>query len=156
MANTVDGVFAYLQAWVSTFEQHYAPGISNGMMRHGKTTRAIPEQVRVMNGAPSFLSTSELMVHFGLGPAETIDELAVRWSRGQVTVLPDVAANQRLTIAAPGLGDLDADGAVSTSDLLGLIALWGPADEPAKLAADLDADGEVGTADLLILLGLWG
>jgi hypothetical protein len=43
--------FAYLQAWVATFMQHYAPGISDRLRRHGKTTRIMPGTQRVMNGS---------------------------------------------------------------------------------------------------------
>jgi surface-anchored protein len=49
-------------------------------------------------------------------------------------------------------GDLDADGAVGTSDLLTLLAAWGTSDE----TGDADGDGFVGTADLLLLLAGWG
>ncbi|MHC4429763.1 MAG: hypothetical protein ACYS0D_14350, partial [Planctomycetota bacterium] len=49
--------------------------------------------------------------------------------------------------------DLDGDGAVSTSDLLALLAAWGPC---AGCPEDLDGDGNVSTADLLTLLGEWG
>jgi hypothetical protein len=49
--------------------------------------------------------------------------------------------------------DLDASGAVGTSDLLALLAAWGtdPSGPP-----DFDGDGNVGTSDLLELLGNWG
>ncbi len=49
--------------------------------------------------------------------------------------------------------DLDGDGEVKVSDLLILLAAWGPCD---GCAADLDGDGEVKVADLLILIGAWG
>ncbi len=49
--------------------------------------------------------------------------------------------------------DLDGDGAVGVSDLLGLLAAWGsdPGGPP-----DLDGDGTVGIGDLLELLAGWG
>ena len=49
--------------------------------------------------------------------------------------------------------DLDGNGSVSTSDLLLLLASWGPA--PGN-PADFDGDGFVSTTDLLALLANWG
>ncbi len=53
-------------------------------------------------------------------------------------------------------GDLDVDGAVGVSDLLILLAAWGPCADCAGCPADLDGDCTVGVADLLVLLGNWG
>lgn len=52
-----------------------------------------------------------------------------------------------------GTFDLDGDCQTSTSDLLLLLAAWGP--NPGH-AADFDGDGEVGTSDLLEILANWG
>jgi len=49
--------------------------------------------------------------------------------------------------------DFDGDGEVATTDLLQLLAAWGPC---AGCAEDLDGDGMVGTTDLLQLLAAWG
>lgn len=51
-------------------------------------------------------------------------------------------------------GDLDGNGAVGFSDLLALLAAWGPQAE--DVAADLDDDGAVGFGDLVLLLSAWG
>lgn len=51
--------------------------------------------------------------------------------------------------------DLNADGTVSTADLLILLASWGQCDVGCCLA-DLDIDGSVGTSDLLLFLANWG
>jgi hypothetical protein len=51
VADYVNGAFAYLQAWVNTFRQHYAPGIMDQLKRHGKTTRIMPTAQRVMDGS---------------------------------------------------------------------------------------------------------
>jgi len=40
------------------------------------------------------LSQSDLRVHFGLGKAEKVDLLEVRWPSGQVDALKDVPADQ--------------------------------------------------------------
>lgn len=50
-------------------------------------------------------------------------------------------------------GDVDADGTVGTSDLLALLATWGPGDGGPE---DLDGDGAIATSDLLIVLAEWG
>lgn len=113
--------------------------------------------VRFVSSGPSYLSTSEPQVHFGLGAAATVDVLRVQWQHGYVSTFTDVAANTQLTIAAPGLGDLDADGVVGIADFLALLAAWGPcAAPPTACPADLDGDGIVGIADFLTLLANWG
>ena len=54
------------------------------------------------------------------------------------------------------LGDVDGDGSVGASDLLILLASWGPCPPKGECTADLNNDGSVGAADLLILLANWG
>lgn len=109
----------------------------------------------VMNGSPSYLGTSELMIHFGLGEVEAIDEVRVRWPRGVEQRLLGVAPDTRLELVAPRLGDLDGDGRVGGSDLALLLAAWGPAETLEGLRGDLDGDGSVGGSDLAILLAAW-
>ncbi len=110
-----------------------------------------------VSGNPSYLATSELGVHFGLGGASAVDELRIKWARGYDTVLFDVASNQHLTIVAPEPGDFDANGSVGIGDLLVLLASWGPCPDPPGLCpSDLDGSGAVGINDLLTLLGNWG
>ena len=52
-------------------------------------------------------------------------------------------------------GDLDGDGSVGVSDLLMLLANWGPCGDCADCPADLDDNCTVGVSDLLILLTNW-
>ncbi len=111
---------------------------------------------RHLNSNPSYLATSELSVHFGFGEETLIDELRVIWSRGYETVLTNVAVNQHLTITAPSLADLSADGIVGPTDLAQLLVAWGPVTDSSTLFADLDNDGAVGPTDLAILLVAWG
>ncbi len=54
------------------------------------------------------------------------------------------------------LGDVNGDGSVGVSDLLILLADWGPCGDCNDCSADLDGDCSVGVADLLILLANWG
>ena len=51
-------------------------------------------------------------------------------------------------------GDIDGDFAVGTSDLLQLLAAWGPC--PTGWPEDIDGDLTVSTSDLLMLLANWG
>jgi hypothetical protein len=107
--------------------------------------------VRFVDGRPSYLGTSELRVHFGVGKAAKLDRLQVRWSRGYVTVLTGVPVNQFLTISAPQPADLTADGSVSAADLAVLLSRWGPVGDSSELVADLNNDGAVDAGDLAIL-----
>ena len=56
-------------------------------------------QVREVMGSSSFLSQSELRVHFGLGSAMEIDAMEIRWPAGGVQRFEDVAADQWLVIS---------------------------------------------------------
>ena len=51
------------------------------------------------------MSHSDLRLHFGLGQAERVDRLEVRWPSGAVQVLRDIAADQVLT----GMGRMKRD-----------------------------------------------
>ena len=113
--------------------------------------------VQYFSGGPSYLSTSELGLYFGLGNVGIIDQLQVFWSRGQVTTLSNVAVNQFLTIAAPIPSDINADGVVNVADLLAVINTWGPCPAPpAACVADTNGDGIVNAADLLRVINNWG
>jgi len=56
-------------------------------------------QVDEVRSGGSYLSQSDLRLHFGLGSAVRADSIAVRWPSGQKTVLQDVAADRIVTIA---------------------------------------------------------
>lgn len=80
---------------------------NSGLAPNGYGTRVTAtvggtEQMRYMSGGDNFLSCSELSVHFGLGTATIVDELLIEWPNGQLTTLTNVAANQSLTVVAPG------------------------------------------------------
>ena len=53
----------------------------------------------------------------------------------------------------PCPADLDGNGDVGASDLLALLASWGPC---KGCPADFDGNGDVGASDLLALLASWG
>jgi hypothetical protein len=56
-------------------------------------------QVREVHSGSSYLSQSDLRAHFGLGDAEVVDRLEVRWPAGGVDLLEKVRAGQLLTVA---------------------------------------------------------
>jgi hypothetical protein len=54
--------------------------------------------VREVKAGSSYLSQSDLRVHFGLGKASRAERLEIRWPGGGVEVLQDIEANQILTV----------------------------------------------------------
>ena len=58
-----------------------------------------------------------------------------------------------IDFGAPCPWDLDGSGSVGASDLLSLLASWGPC---KGCPADFDENGNVGASDLLALLANWG
>lgn len=111
--------------------------------------------MRVMDGGPSYLATSEPSLHFGFGDVAIIEELEIHWPCGVVQRMPNVPTDQFMVIEAPARGDLDGDGRITASDVALLLDSWGPASVPPGLAADLDQDGFVGPGDLAMLLSSW-
>jgi enediyne biosynthesis protein E4 len=69
------------------------------MPGEGKPFRQIDE---VRSGG-SYLSQSDLRLHFGLGKAGKVEALEVRWPSGQMDIVKEVAANQCLYVKE-GLG----------------------------------------------------
>lgn len=60
-------------------------------------------QVRQLYTERGIASSDPALVHFGLGDDTTIARLTVRWPRGQVQVLENLAADRRYTLAEPEL-----------------------------------------------------
>lgn len=58
-------------------------------------------QVREFVLARGYLSTSEPVIHFGLGRDERIDRLTIQWPGGRTQVLEDLPADHRYTITEP-------------------------------------------------------
>ncbi len=128
----------------------------NGFGTHVKVDAGGKAYVRYMHGDPSYLSTSELNVHFGLGDAQVIDTITITWPRGYVTTLHDVPVNQYMVVKSPIPADLTADGSVGVADLLELLSKWGPVPSALDKYADLDNDGNANVGDLIFLLANWG
>ena len=91
----------------------------------------------------------------GLEPGEYTLELRRIGVSGGFTNW-EAAVAWRLPEPRAILGDIDGDGTVGLSDLLILLADWGPCDDCDDCPSDLDDDCTVGLSDLLILLANWG
>ncbi len=114
-------------------------------------------QRRWVHGGSGFRTNAEHLVHFGLAGARVVDAVVVEWASGQTTLVGPVAANARITVAAPLAADLDADGRVDARDLALLLAEWGrdDLDRRETRRAELDLDGIVGLGDLGLVLHGW-
>jgi len=55
-------------------------------------------QTQMLRSGSSYLSASELVLTFGLGPNDKVDSLEVRWPSGQTDKLSNVSAGQSITI----------------------------------------------------------
>jgi len=55
-------------------------------------------QTRELFPANGFNSQSPARVHFGLGDADTVDTLTIRWPSGKVQVLKDVKAKRHIVV----------------------------------------------------------
>jgi hypothetical protein len=97
---------------------------------------------REANTNAGTFNQSDLPVHFGLGPADQIDELTIHWPDGTIQTIFDVAANQYLTINTPG--DFNGDGQVDAADLV----QW-QGDFGVNSLSDANHDGQTDGADFL-------
>jgi len=55
-------------------------------------------QMREVKAGSSYLGQSDLRVHFGLGASTRADRVEIRWPNGDTETVPDVPANQIVTI----------------------------------------------------------
>jgi enediyne biosynthesis protein E4 len=55
-------------------------------------------QIDEVRSGGSYISQNDLRIHFGLGNAEKVDLLEIRWPSGQVDTIKDVKANQLLFV----------------------------------------------------------
>ena len=65
--------------------------------------------VREVRSGGSFLSQNDLRPHFGLGEAQRIDMVEVRWPSGRVSTVCDVPANRELLLREPAATDSGSD-----------------------------------------------
>ena len=87
------------------------------------------ETLHEIAAGSSYKSSNDYIQHFGLGQAEQLEQLVVRFTTAGTRVFSDIPANETWTIL-PGnlLGDVDEDGDIDPSDLSSFI---GTVDEAA-------------------------
>ena len=56
------------------------------------------QQIDEVRSGGGYFSQNDLRVHFGLGKAEKVDVLEIRWPSGQVDTLKDIKANQLIFV----------------------------------------------------------
>ena len=81
-------------------------GVASNRDGIGARIRAVAgdlTQTKEVRGSRSYLSQSDLRVHFGLGAAAAVDSLVISWPGGADEVLTDIAANQFIRVQE-GLG----------------------------------------------------
>jgi hypothetical protein len=62
-------------------------------------------QVRLRNAGADYQSQGSRVLHVGLGDAERVDSVEVRWRDGSTQTLEDVRANRLLTVSPAGVVD---------------------------------------------------
>ena len=58
-----------------------------------------PKQMRMLTANRGFMSSSQIVAHFGVGDAETIEAVTVRWPSGKTQTFTDLKCNQQYVIA---------------------------------------------------------
>ncbi len=86
-------------------ENNYLQFVFEG---NNKNTKAVGSKVRLLyegkqqyeelTPTRGFLSSSQHLIHFGLGISQKIDEVQVTWFDGKITSLKNVNANQRILL----------------------------------------------------------
>ncbi|NNM27640.1 MAG: hypothetical protein HKO59_16960, partial [Phycisphaerales bacterium] len=109
------------------------------------------------------LTSGELMRIAATGATSTItdvtplsagpSDLAVARDRGTAVVTQPTLDGVDVVSLVPCDTDLDGDATVGFTDLLLVLATWGPC---PGCPADIDGDGLVGFTDLLAVLADWG
>lgn len=92
-----------------------------GLGAHVSIRKADGIQARYLTSARGWLSASEPLVHFGLGDAQQIENLTVRWPSGQTQSFENLPANHLFTITEPG-GAIPAEPARATTATAAMFA----------------------------------
>ena len=85
--------FHYLQLVLTDTTLHRPLVGSRVQIRHNGQ-----EQWMELTSARGMYSASELIAHFGVGQATSVDQLTIYWPDGQTTTRQSVPTNQRLTV----------------------------------------------------------
>lgn len=70
------------------------------------------KQIEEVRSGGSYISQNDLRVHFGLGSAEKVDVLEIRWPSGHLDVLKDLPVNRIITVKE-GVGVLPSEDPMS-------------------------------------------
>ena len=135
------------------FDTSGEPGIApDGVGTRVEIDAGGSPQIRYLDGGDNFQSQSELSVHFGLGPIQTIDEIRIHWLDGRMTTLVGVEAG-RYTITARFACPIDwnVDGVLDLADING----WLDDFITHHPQADLTTDGAFDLADLTSFVTLF-
>ncbi|MCZ6835156.1 MAG: FG-GAP-like repeat-containing protein, partial [Planctomycetota bacterium] len=110
--------------------------------------------VQEISGGAGLGSQNSARLHFGLGQAQFVESVQIRWPNGQLQEQLDVSVDQVLEIKEPlTSADLNNDGVVDVEDLLILLTAWGDCPD---CNADVDSDDRVTVFDLLFILSSYG
>jgi len=66
---------------------------STAIVRSGEV-----EQIQQLSAGRGYKSSSELVLHFGLDEADTVDEIVIRWPNSDLTTLTNLTANQEIEV----------------------------------------------------------
>jgi hypothetical protein len=109
---------------------------------------AVRTIVKEVSGGAGRGSFNSLPLEFGLGQAESVSMVSVRWPNGFVQRLSDIEVDSYVRVAE---ADLVGEPVVDFFDLDFLSDEWG---SPSSIA-DLNDDGTVDRIDLTILINNW-
>ena len=84
---------APLGNWLKLLPQ----GTQSNRSAIGSTVRLLGQTEAVVSQS-SYLSVNDRRLHFGLGPAQQVDSIAVRWPSGQTELFGPYPANQTVTL----------------------------------------------------------
>ena len=91
---------------------------SSGIGARAEIESAGLRQVRELSPMTGYLSCNAPQLHFGLGDAEKIDSLTVKWPAGGRQIFRDLAVNAHYIISEPtDEGDVDATDALETAPM---------------------------------------
>ena len=124
-----------------------------------EVTTDIQTVVKEVSGGAGRGSFNSLPVEFGLGAAEEITEIAIRWPNQLMQTVSFPAMDQILTIIEPCEGDANGDGTVDPLDAGFVLARFGcpvGTGDASCDAADQNGDGAVDPLDSGFVLARFG
>lgn len=103
---------------------------------------------------PNIAEVVILQADFNTLQIDTMLDIAIQ---GSLDMGPTVCSGDNfimltMTYQRAQAGDFNGDGFVDVSDLVSLLAAWGPC---VNCFEDIDGDGQVGVTELIVLLANW-